>query len=392
MSNGRDWRSYPWRQGEQEQVEKYLSQVYHPTRARITLASLLKDTDWLQPPTLEWYKLHMIVADENKWNARLISWGLNIAMRDFVAMQCELTAAEAVHHSGRYQSLEKVMPAKYISFFEPIEGQYRSAVPLFQNAGLPDSLWYKHAIMEISTRCEIAAKQMLSNGYYERGTGQVTHKGHELWSQRLTDATRTDIPYSSVIATSGKRPQSQVITPGRQKRQRMGVSSSENQPDVEVEQSLHGRKTVAHSSAEQNQEYRHIMSWLKPDSPDLRASGDDRVSSQVDTTIDGKFSIMVRFGSDDRSGENTKNAWEAYFQSALLGKRDQHPCLKSYSWTQERSGWGKFDNIAESVAQRRKTFAALKALLRKAGFRELRTYWGGIYFDPATKEPPTTKN
>ena len=33
--------------------------------------------------------------------------------------------------------------------------------------------------------------------------------------------------------------------------------------------------------------------------------------------------------------------WEKFFQSEVLAKRDAHPCLKSYHWRQEKSGWGQ---------------------------------------------------
>lgn len=404
MSNGREWKSYPWKKGEQQHVERYLIESFHHTKIRITLASLLRDTDLLRPPTPEWYKLHLIVADEEKWNAGLLSWGLNITAKDFVVMQRNITAVEAVKHSSRYLGLSKETPGKHDSVYERIEGEYRVAAPRFPDAICPEDLWYKRAMMEISTRCEMAAKQMLLIGHYEQETGQITEKGHELWEQRLTRAVETNFPTSNM--TSKTRTASSTIGSCGNKRQKTYNLVSGKQ--------LRGRKANAPASTIQHRGPVSGMSSPVRASQDLVASADNGKGqslhseeqssssslckssdiirqSQVDTAPDAAFSIRVGFDSDNPSFENM-NAWIEYFQNALLSKKNQHPCLELYEWTRERCGWGTFNIIGKSAAQRHETLAALKALLRNAGFRESRNYWGGIRFDPATTQPPMPKN
>jgi hypothetical protein len=67
MSNGGEWRSYVLEDGGIKKVEAYLknpvpSQNYLGLKdLRISLETLMKDTNFAKAPTTEWYALQMCV-------------------------------------------------------------------------------------------------------------------------------------------------------------------------------------------------------------------------------------------------------------------------------------------------------------------------------------------
>lgn len=110
--------------------------------------------------------------------------------------------------------------------------------------------------------------------------------------------------------------------------------------------------------------------------------------AQCGTTMaDTSFSVMVAFGPPNPSSDDT-NAWEQYFKEAVLDKQNQHPCLKGYTWTEEKPGWGKLVHTGKRDTRRLGATAALRDLLKIRGFSESRNHWGASRFDPIKQTPP----
>lgn len=219
MSNGENWRSYV-RNDQEQEIEKYLEELHYPIATRISATSFLEDTDFNQPPKPIWYRLHHILDTEKKWTAKLIAWGLNITATDFVEMQNVLTNFEAVQHSNRSQrEMVRLSKSRYEPIYEDVERRCRAMKPRFHRVGHPERLWFKHAIMQISTRCELAAKDLLLRGHYDRETGGLTEKGGVLWEQRLTEAAQPGT-LQSTATVSDKRIASTESGPGSSKRRK----------------------------------------------------------------------------------------------------------------------------------------------------------------------------
>lgn len=91
MSNGRDWREYTDPQLAPE-IEAYISHGRRVHGLQFPLLSLLRDTNWKQEPTLEWYALHLITERNSRWNSCIIAWGLNISSSRLARIKDEVMA------------------------------------------------------------------------------------------------------------------------------------------------------------------------------------------------------------------------------------------------------------------------------------------------------------
>lgn len=347
-----------------------------------------------RPPTLEWYKLHRIATGKGNWTADIISWGLNVAKPSFVEMQRDLIQAEAMLPSGKSrEETAEHKQTKHPPVFAPIEVPYGLMELRFRDAPIPESLWYKTAISEISIRCEIAAKEMLREGFYNKSDGNITDKGENLWEKRLAKASEPSILNSAVATGSKRRMRSSEKSEAGPKRRKFLSSASSNRALDDIEDE---KDAISGSPSKEDGVTLTQLSKQQTRGSALAASSQDHGSLPLENTQHARsgttpantdFSVMVAFGPPNHSSDDT-DAWEQYLKKTVLDKRNQYPCLKNYTWMQEKPGWGKFVHAGQRDAHRLGAITALRGLLKNRGFNESCNQRGGIRFDPLKQNPP----
>jgi hypothetical protein len=188
MSNGEEWRSYVLEDEEIKKVEAYLgnpvpSQNYLGLKdLGISLETLLKDTNFSKAPTTEWYTLHMCVRDEQKWTHQRLAWGLNRKRSDMFKLQYNITSDIM---KTRREAIEKGKNSEMAalpldSIYDVFQQAYQNMAPIFFNTTVPTS-WYVEAQHRFITSCKSSAISMLSRGFYDQKSQQLTQAGKDNW-------------------------------------------------------------------------------------------------------------------------------------------------------------------------------------------------------------------
>jgi hypothetical protein len=188
MSNGGEWRSYVLEDGGIKKVEAYLknpvpSQNYLGLKdLRISLETLMKDTNFAKAPTTEWYALQMCVRDERKWTHQLLAWGLNRKRSDMFKLQYNITSDIM---KARREAIEKGKNSEMAalpldSIYDVFQQAYQNMAPVFFNTTVPAS-WYVEAQHRFITSCKSSAISMLSRGFYDQKSQQLTQAGKDNW-------------------------------------------------------------------------------------------------------------------------------------------------------------------------------------------------------------------
>jgi hypothetical protein len=188
MSNGKEWRSYVLEDEGIKKVEAYLenpvpSQNYLGLKdLGISLETLLKDTNFSKAPTTEWYTLHMCVRDEQKWTHQRLAWGLNRKRSDMFKLQYNITSDIM---KTRREAIEKGKNSEMAalpldSIYDVFQQAYQNMAPIFFNTTVPAS-WYVEAQHRFITSCKSSAISMLSRGFYDQKSQQLTQAGKDNW-------------------------------------------------------------------------------------------------------------------------------------------------------------------------------------------------------------------
>jgi hypothetical protein len=208
MSNGGEWRSYVLEDGGIKKVEAYLknpvpSQNYLGLKdLRISLETLMKDTNFAKAPTTEWYALQMCVRDERKWTHQLLAWGLNRKRSDMFKLQYNITSDIM---KARREAIEKGKNSEMAalpldSIYDVFQQAYQNMAPVFFNTTVPAS-WYVEAQHRFITRCKSSAISMLSRGFYDQKSQQLTQAGKDNWDAlfRSSDLSKGSIQPSFAL-------------------------------------------------------------------------------------------------------------------------------------------------------------------------------------------------
>ena len=82
MTDQRSWQKYATTCGDGRQVEAYICRKVWCKELNISSLSLLEDVTVQKAPTSDWYALHYIAKEDEKWNHDVMAWGLNITNSD----------------------------------------------------------------------------------------------------------------------------------------------------------------------------------------------------------------------------------------------------------------------------------------------------------------------
>jgi hypothetical protein len=208
MWNGGEWRSYVLEDEGIKKVEAYLenpvpSQNYLGLKdLRISLETLMKVTNFAKAPTTEWYALQMCVRDERKWTHQLLAWGLNRKRSDMFKLQYNITSDIM---EARREAIEKgknsEMAALPLDSIDDVFQQaYQNMAPIFFNMTVPAS-WYVEAQHRFITSCKSSAISMLSRGFYDQKSQQLTQAGKDNWDAlfRSSDLSEGSIQTSFAL-------------------------------------------------------------------------------------------------------------------------------------------------------------------------------------------------
>jgi hypothetical protein len=82
MTDQHHWKKYATAFGAGHLVEAYICRKVWCTELNISSLSLLEDVTTQKAPTSEWYALHCVTKEDDKWNHDVVAWGLNITKSD----------------------------------------------------------------------------------------------------------------------------------------------------------------------------------------------------------------------------------------------------------------------------------------------------------------------